>query len=98
MDKDITKGGNLIRQVMHNIINGVGDNLPIYLTPKGKQAARVLSTMLNNLESSAVPRDNALFSYLSKTVNSKYEFNFDSSSSQIKPNVSYSLPLNSDRG
>jgi hypothetical protein len=73
----------------------MGNDVPIYVTPKGVQAANQLSKMINQLvNSNKFKGDKELFSYLNSVVQCKYDLHFDITSSVIKANSKWTLPTN----
>lgn len=89
-----TPGGTLIKQVLSNLVKQLGNDLPIYLTPKGVEAATTLTNMLNTLlESDKFKSDAKLFPYLSDNVTCTYKVHFDITSPMIKAYDNFTLPL-----
>lgn len=89
-----TAGGVLVRKSLINLIKQLGNDLPIYLTPKGIESANLLTDMLNALvKSDKFKCDARMFSYLSATVDCQYKLHFDITSSVIKSYNSFNLPL-----
>lgn len=89
-----TAGGVLVRQSLINLIKQLGNDVPIYLTPKGIESAKMLTDMLNALiKSDKFKCDAQIFYYLYDNVECQYKLHFDITSSDIKPYNSFTLPL-----
>lgn len=89
-----TPGGVVMKRLFYNLVNQLGNDLPIYLTPKGIEAATMLTGMLNTLfESNSFKSDAGLYTYLSNSVTNTYKMHFDITSPMIKAYCDYTLPL-----
>lgn len=91
VQKDTSLGGQLIQQSLFNLIKDI-PLVPIYLTPKGIEAASLLSEMLNTLAKSDFKDDSQLYSFL-RSAKSSYNIHYTLSNGHLLPHNKYTLPL-----
>jgi hypothetical protein len=78
--KDNSRGGLLLSNIIHNILEQNRLGLPLFLTPTGIKASHDLINMLNLLSvdnSSKFKGDNFLFDYLSNASNPVLRYNME---------------------
>lgn len=93
---DTTPGGVLISGVIKHIHSQNRMGIDLFLTPHGINHTTKLVTMLNALASNLDNKfsgDAVLLDFLSKSYQYPYNFNVDLTSSEIKPLISYDIPL-----